>query len=103
MAIIHKDIDRTTGIITKVHDVGNKLSIEKTYDPTDMVEHAKTMRIESEGQRWGEFRQIGIIPMAELSKMMRHDDVSKQELHKWLKKNPEYVTFSKFLKTGAKG
>jgi len=105
MAIIHKDIDHQTGIITKVHDIGNKVSIEKTYDAQPILEHAKTLRDLTDGEKWGDFRQIGTIPMAELATMMRQSDnqVSKKELEKWLKKNPQYVTFNKFLKTGAKG
>jgi len=103
MSIVHKSKDATTGIITKVHDVGNKVSIEKSYDAQPFLDYAAEMRAVTDGEKWGEMRHIGSIPMAELATMMRHDDISKKELHKWLKKNPKFVTFNKFLKTGAKG
>lgn len=103
MGIIHKEIDVLTGTVTNVHDVGDKISIEKKYDAQPFLDHAHDMRVATDGERWGDHRHIGVIPMAELSKMMRHDGFSKKELEAWLQKNPKFVTFNKFLRTGAKG
>lgn len=97
----YKEHDSQTGITTTVHYVedANKVAIQKTYDAEPFVEAAAEMRAQTEGERWGEMRHIGFIPMAELSKMLRQDGtVDKKRCVEFLKKNPALCTFSKALK-----
>lgn len=97
----YKDFDKETGITTVYHDIedANRVVIEKKYDGEQFRDAAAEVRAQTEGQRWGEMRHVGFIPMAELSKMMRQDGgIDKARLHAWLKANPDLVTFSKFLK-----
>jgi len=96
-----KEHDAQTGITTTVHFVedANKVAIQKTYDAEPFVKAAAEKRAETEGQRWGEMRHIGFIPMAELATMMRQDGtVDKKRVTEFLKKNPALCTFSKALK-----
>ena len=56
-------------------------------------------RAATEGQRWGEMRKVGSIPMAEFATMLRQDGtIDNKRSLAWLKKNPAFVTFSKVLK-----
>lgn len=105
MAIIHKETNNETGIITKLHDVGGKHKIvEKTYDAQPILDYAAEQRAITDGEKWGDMRKIGVIPMAEYAKMISGDrQAAKEQLNAFLKKNPKFVTFNKFLKTGAKG
>jgi hypothetical protein len=96
-----KEHDAQTGITTTVHYVedANKVAIQKTYDAEPFVKAAAEMRATTEGERWGEMRHIGFIPMAELATMMRQDGtVDKKRVTEFLKKNPALATFSKALK-----
>lgn len=99
MSIVYTEADQQTGIKTKVHDLDSKVVIEKSYDAQPFIEHAADMRAATEGQRWGEMRYVGSIPMAELATMMRQDGtIDNARVVEWLKKNPAMVAFSKFLK-----
>lgn len=91
--------DAQTGITTTVHYLDGKTVIQKEYDAQPLLEAAADMRAATEGQRWGEMRHVGFIPMAELGKMMRQDGgFDRDRLIAWLKANPKLATFSKVLK-----
>jgi hypothetical protein len=99
MAIVFKETDAQTGITSQVHELDGKVVIEKTYDSQPFVDVAAQMRADTEGQRWGEMRHIGFIPMAELATMLRQDGtIDQKRVVTFLKKNPALATFSKVLK-----
>lgn len=99
MAIVLAEHDNETGITTRVHELDTKTVIEKSYDAEPFIEVAAEMRRETEGQRWGEMRHVGFIPMAELSTMLRQDGtIDKKRCLAFLKQNPAFATFSKVLK-----
>ena len=91
--------DAQTGITTTVHYLDGKTVIQKEYDAQPLLDTAAEMRAATEGQRWGEMRHVGFIPMAELGKMMRQDGgFDRDRLIAYLKANPKLATFSKVLK-----
>lgn len=100
MTTVFKEHDAQTGITSIVHETDNgAVTIEKQYDASPFLQTAAEMRNATAGDRWGEMRHIGFIPMAELATMMRQDgQLDKKRLHAWLKANPAMVTFDKFLK-----
>lgn len=96
-----KEHDAQTGITTTVHhiDDADRMVIQKTYDSQPFLDRAAEMRAQTEGQRWGEMRHVGFIPMAELATMMRQDGtIDNKRAMAWLKANPAMATFSKVLK-----
>lgn len=100
MSITHHEIDKDTGIESKVHVLDSgKVVIQKTYDAEPMLDLCAAERAHTAGQRWGEFRKVGTIPMAELATLMRQDGtIDNKRVAAWLKKNPAFVTFDRFLK-----
>lgn len=99
MAILLKDHDRQTGITTVVHETETKVAIEKKYDAAPLLDAAQEQRAMTEGERWGEMRHVGYIPMAELATMLRQDGgFDRSRVITWLKANPKLVTFDRFLK-----
>lgn len=91
--------DAETGITTSVHYLDGKTVIQKEYDAQPLLDVAADMRAATEGQRWGEMRHVGFIPMAELGKMMRQDGgFDHERVIAWIKANPKLATFSKVLK-----
>jgi hypothetical protein len=97
----YQDHDAQTGITTKVHylDDANRVVIQKTYDAQPLVDACAEARAATDGERWGEMRHIGTIPMAELATMLRQDGtIDKKRCMEFLRKNPAFVTFNKALR-----
>ena len=93
------DHDAQLGITTRVQQVEGKVRISKTYDAEPFLQAAADERAATEGERWGEWRKVGSIPMAELAKFYRQDGgFDSKRCAAWLRANPAMVTFSKFLK-----
>jgi hypothetical protein len=65
------------------------------------MEEAAAERAATAGQRWGEMRKIGTMPMAEYVKYAAIRDAKERQkyLLNWLRQNPVFVTFDRFLKT----
>ena len=93
------DHDALMGITTTVHKVESRVQIVKTYDAEPLLQMAAAERAATAGERWGEMRKVGTIPMAELAKFFRQDGgFDKARCVAWLKQNPAFVTFDKVLK-----
>lgn len=93
------DHDAQLGITTTVHGLEGKTVIEKSYDAEPLLEAAAAMRAATEGERWGEMRHVGFIPMAELAKFFRQDGgFDSARCKAWIRENPRFATFSKVLK-----
>jgi len=94
-----KEHDAETGVTTTVHDLGDRIVFEKTYDAEPFKARAAEMRSATEGEKWGEMRHVGFIPNAELATMLRQDGtVDQKRVMAFLKANPLLCTFSRVLK-----
>ncbi len=100
MSIVFQETDTLTGITSKVHDLDSgKVVIQKEYDSKPFLDMAAAARAQTAGERWGEMRHVGFIPMAELATMMRQDGtIDQKRCVEFLKKNPAFVTFDRVLK-----
>lgn len=88
------------GTRTRIKFEGDQAVKIKTFDATDIIERAKAMRNETAGQRWGEMRKVGELPMAIYSQALT---ISNQEertkfIRKYLRENQAFVTFDRYLK-----
>lgn len=102
MAVTYEDFDPNTGTRTKVHEVEGKVAFEKVFDAEPFLEHAAAERAASQGERWGEGRKVGTIPMAVLGQFMRQDGgLDVKRLEAWLRANPAFVSYEPFLKVRA--
>lgn len=88
------------GIHTELIFQGDEVVKKQTYDASPFLEAAQAERIATAGQRWGEMRKVGTVPMAVYSQAMTIRDQAERQkyLLNWLKANPYMVTFDKFLK-----
>ena len=94
----YEEFDSQLGIKTTLHEVEGKTVYEKSYDAQPFLDAAAEERALTRGERWGEGRKVGTIPMAELATMMRQDGTIRPErVVAWLKANQAMVTFEKFL------
>ncbi len=99
MAITYTEFDKNTGILSNVHEVDGKVVIQKKYDAEDMLRACAEERAVTAGERWGELRKVGTIPMAELATLMRQDGtIDNKRALAWIKANPAFATFDRVLK-----
>jgi hypothetical protein len=90
------------GIARDVRVEGDNVITKQTYDAAPLIAAAHSARIATEGQRWGDGHFVGIIPIAELTRINEAFQSSEERKHQilsWLRDNPKLVTFDKFLKT----
>lgn len=88
------------GIRREIILEGDQAVTKLTYDAAPLLEAAKAERNATAGERWGEMRKIGVIPMAVLSHInetYKGEVERKAQILLWLKENPAMVTFDKFL------
>ena len=89
------------GISKDMRIEDGSLVTRHTYDAEPMIEAAAQARIMSAGRRWGDGQFVGIIPMAELTRINEVFHSAEERKHAiltWLRDNPKLVTFDKFLK-----
>lgn len=88
------------GVRKIVHFDGDQIVSQFTEDAAPIIEHCKEERMVSAGERWGDGRKIGTIPMVALAEVMaiKGSAERKKYLVNYLKANPAFVSFEKFLK-----
>lgn len=87
---------------TQVIVEGDQLIRKTTFDAEPLLRQAHAERVATEGQRWGEGvgTKVGSIPMAVYAQFLSLPSEERQKyLLNWLRENPAFVTFDKFLKT----
>jgi hypothetical protein len=78
---------------------GDQIVRKETYDAEPLLLDAARARVQTQGERWGEMRRIGIMPMAEFAKTFGMAEQDRQKyMEKWIKQNPMLCTFDKFLR-----
>jgi hypothetical protein len=88
------------GIRREIILEGDQAVTKLTYDAEPLLEAAAAERAATAGERWGDMRKIGTIPMAVLTHI---NDTYKSEVERkaqillWLRENPRMVTFDRFL------
>lgn len=97
MRKVFQEFDADQGITSTVHEDETRTVIQKTYDAEPLLEYAKGMREATEGQRWGDGRIVGTVPMAVCAQFMRQDGrLDAKRLTEWIRANPAFVCFDKF-------
>lgn len=89
------------GVRKQVTFEGDQAVTKLTYDAQPMLDQAHAERNATAGERWGEMRKVGVIPMAVLNEINARVPGAlerKAEVLLWLKRNPAMVSFDKFLK-----
>lgn len=97
MRKVFQEHDAEHGITSTVHEDETRTIIQKSYDAEPLLEYAKGLREATEGQRWGEGRIVGTVPMAVCAQFMRQDGrLDAKRLTEWIRANPAFVCFDKF-------
>lgn len=89
------------GVRRQVLLEGDSAFVNQQYDAEPLIDAAAEQRTMTAGERWGDMRRVGFIPMAELTRIhetFQGEVERKAQIMLWLKANPKFVTFDKFLK-----
>ncbi len=88
--------NRVTGTTTFYESADDMHRATTTQNVDDILEHAKDMRRETQGERYGEFRKVAVIPMAVIGQAMREGWLFDQEkVRQWVRDNPAFKTYDK--------
>ena len=89
------------GVRKQVIFDGDQIITKLSYDAQPMLDQAHAERNATAGDRWGEMRKVGVIPMV----VLNHINATipgaldrSAAIVRWLKANPRMVSFDKFLK-----
>jgi hypothetical protein len=97
------EFNAETGIQTVVHANDNGWTIEKRFDAEPLLQDAEAGRQATQGERWGDGRKVGTIPLAILGQFMRQDGgLDTKRLTAWLRENPAFVSYEPFLRVQSK-
>ncbi len=88
------------GVHKQVTFEGDQAITKLTYDAQPFLEAAHSERILTAGDRWGDGHKVGTMPMAQYAEYMKIQGAEERKKYvlNWLKANPAFVTFDKFLK-----
>lgn len=88
------------GTRTKLHFEGESLIVQKTFDAQPLLDACAAERAATAGQRWGEMRKVGTIPMVVYAKAATIKDNKERiaYIRNWLAQNPAFKTFDRYLK-----
>jgi hypothetical protein len=77
---------------------GTEMIVKRSYDAQSIMDECKEQRILTAGDRWGDMKKVGTIPMADYEKfMLIKDQVERRKAVKlFLQQNPNYITFEKY-------
>jgi hypothetical protein len=90
------------GVHKQVTFEGDQAVTKLTYDAQPFLERAHAQRAATDGDRWGEGMgtKVGEMPMAVYAELLKLKSAEERQKFAitWLKSNPAFVTFNKFLK-----
>ena len=88
------------GIHRQVTFEGDQAVTKLTYDAQPFLEQAHAERAATAGERGGDGRKVGTIPMAVYAEVMKIKSAEERQKYviNWLRANPAFVSFDKFLK-----
>lgn len=88
------------GVNTEFAFEGDRIVKKQSYDASPILEACAAERKATDGQRWGEMRKVGTLPMAVYARFMAITDNQerKKQVRRWLMENPAFITFEKYAK-----
>lgn len=96
MAKILLTENKTTGSQTYYETAGDEHRATTSQDVTDILEYAADMRRETQGEKFGEMRKMGVMPMSVIGQAMREGWLmDEKKMRQWFVDNPAFKTFDK--------
>ena len=96
MAKILLKENRTTGSQTYFESADDMQRATTEQNVDDILEYAKDMRQATQGEKYGDMRKMGVMPMSVIGQAMREGWLTDQnKIREWFRLNPAFKTFDK--------
>lgn len=99
--VLESQFNKDTGVKTTITEEGEYVIKSQTFDAEPILDEVRELRERLEGQRWGEGKLVGKIPLPYYYKHI-HGIRDKKERNmavlKFLRENPMFVAYDKYLK-----
>ncbi len=88
------------GTRTQIKFEGDQLIVQKSFDGKGLADHCKAINKATSGERWGEMRHVGTLPMAIYGKALGIKDNRERIkfIRNYLQQNPDFITFDRYMK-----
>jgi len=97
---IDEGVNPDTGIRTQFKFEGDQVTCIRTYDAEPYLKRAAEMRARNEGKKWGEGREVGVLPPWALNEIQKIEDAGQREvaMKKFFRENPAFLAYDAFIK-----
>ena len=87
------------GTRKRIHVSDDTIIEQNTFDAEPILDYCAAARQSTEGQRWGDGKVVGSVPMHVFASCLHMEAADQHKfLVRYLRENPKFVTFDKFLK-----
>lgn len=97
---IDEGVNPLTGVRTIFHFEGDQVVAQKVYDAEPFIRRAQEMRLRNEGKRWGEGKEVGVLPPWVAHKINVIEDSAEREraMKQFFRENPAFLAYDAFIK-----
>ena len=97
---VDEGVNPHTGIRTQIHFEGDQVVVKKTYDAEPYLQRVAEMRARNEGKRWGEGKEVGVLPPWAHQKIALIQDDAEREraMRNFFRENPAFLAYDAYLK-----
>ncbi len=97
---IDEGVDAKTCIRTVYRFEGDQVTTEKVYDAEPYIKRAQEMRERNAGKRWGEGKEVGVLPPWVLPQINAIGDEAERTkaMKLFFRQNPAFLAYDAFLK-----
>lgn len=97
---IDEGVDPYTGVRTQIHFEGDQVVVQKTYDAEPYLQRVAEMRARNDGKRWGEGKEVGVLPPWEYQRIVLIQDDKEREraMRDFFRANPAFLAYDAFIK-----
>lgn len=97
---IDEGVNPATGVRTRIHFEGDQVVVQKTYDAEPYLQRVAEMRARNEGKRWGEGKEVGVLPpwVHHQISQIRDDAERERATKRFFRENPAFLAYDAYLK-----
>ena len=97
---VDEGVNPHTGIRTQIHFEGDQVVVQKTYDAGPYLQRVAEMRARNEGKRWGEGKEVGVLPpwVHHQINQIEDDTARERAVKAFFRENPAFLAYDAFLK-----
>ena len=97
---IDEGVNKDTGIRTIYRFEGDQVTVQKVYDAEPYLQRVAEMRARNEGKRWGDGKEVGVLPPWVHHKINQiEDDTARERAVKaFFRENPAFLAYDAFIK-----